>query len=405
LSRRWLVGIGLVGLLGIAPHAGQAAEATGEKCVVCHGEEAQQLKRSVHAGVGLTCTRCHGGDPNALSKEAAHGAALRSVRAGREAVELCGGCHSDIEAMHRYGLRTDQLTLYRTSRHGQKLFQDGDPNVATCVSCHGPHAVLRVQDPLSSVHKLHLVETCGRCHGDKALMDQYKLPSDIPELYRRSVHGVALLEQRDLASPGCVDCHGSHGATPPRVEELGSVCGQCHSTIQQYFEQGPHASAAQSGAMEECVSCHSNHLVQTPSHEMFLGSGAGHCGSCHNGEGDPPLKTAKSLHDGLTFLSGEIDAIQAELRTAAAEGLFIEDEQGYVNEAQGLLVRARPLTHELSPEALGDLVNRGKAMVAKTRENIDAKSRWLRDRRIFTIGFFGVVLVFVAILFSYRREV
>jgi hypothetical protein len=391
--------------MGIVPASGRGAEPPAERCVVCHGEAGQQMKRSVHGAAGLTCTGCHGGDPGAMTKEPAHGTELRPLRNGREAVELCGGCHSDIEKMRRFGLRTDQLTLYMTSRHGQKLFQDADSNVAICVSCHGSHAVLRVRDPLSSAHKLNLVETCSRCHGNSGLMDPYGLPSDIPALYRGSVHGVALLKERDLASPGCADCHGSHGAAPPRVEEVGSVCGQCHWTVQQSFERSPHVEAARAGVMEECVSCHGNHLVAAPTREMFLGEAAGHCGSCHSAADETPQRTARALHQALGLLAEEIESVEIELRDAAAGGLFIEDEQGYVDEARGLLIRARTLTHTLSAEALSDAVNRGKAMVAETRESLEVKSRAQRDRKIFSVAFFGIVLVFVAILLSLRREV
>jgi hypothetical protein len=113
-----------------------AQDAPGERsrsCETCHGSEARELASSIHAGAELDCIACHGGVAGELDVGKAHGDALRSLRDPREAVESCGGCHSDVEQMRSFGLRTDQLSWYRTSRHGEKLAQDGDPNVATCV--------------------------------------------------------------------------------------------------------------------------------------------------------------------------------------------------------------------------------------------------------------------------------
>jgi formate dehydrogenase gamma subunit len=40
----------------------------------------------------------------------------------------------------------------------------GATNAANCASCHGYHKVLPSTDPESSIHRKHLVETCGKCH-------------------------------------------------------------------------------------------------------------------------------------------------------------------------------------------------------------------------------------------------
>jgi hypothetical protein len=44
-------------------------------------------------------------------------------------------------------------------------------------------------------------------------------------------------------------------------------------------------------------------------------------------------------------------------------------------------------------------------MLDETNESFEVKSRALRDRRIYTVVFTGVVLVFVGILLIRRREV
>jgi cytochrome c553 len=58
-----------------------------------------------------------------------------------------GPPHSNPIMMRPYNLRTDQLALYKTSQHGRLLYQKGDRNTATCVSCHGTHDIKSVNDP------------------------------------------------------------------------------------------------------------------------------------------------------------------------------------------------------------------------------------------------------------------
>lgn len=205
-----------------------------ESCVVCHGKEGMALAQSIHSKAGIRCTSCHGGDGTALEVEAAHGAELKRYKTPREALDSCGTCHSDVQKMRVYGLRTDQLSLYWTSKHGEKLAQDGDRNVAICTSCHGTHDVLRVSDTRSPVHPYNQVATCGRCHADAKLMGEYKLDAGVVQQYRQSIHGKALIDEAHPAAPACATCHGSHGANPPRTNDIEQVCGQCHSVVQAH---------------------------------------------------------------------------------------------------------------------------------------------------------------------------
>jgi hypothetical protein len=384
----------------------QAADAKPtSSCGVCHGKEQRDLQNSVHAKSGIGCTGCHGGVEGPLEVEAAHGGSLANLRDPRAAVEACGNCHANVELMRSFGLRTDQLSLYWTSKHGAKLALDGDPKVATCVACHGAHGVLASSDPMSSVSRFKQVETCGRCHADRALMASYGISADTIEQYASSVHGKALLVDGRASAPACTDCHGSHGALPPRFGDVELVCGNCHTTIQGFFDQSPHASHDRSQAKVECISCHSNHAVQKPSSAMFLGDDAGHCGSCHAADTDPALAVARTLQGDLQKLASTIDGAEQEVRAAGDRGLFLGAERGYVDEARGLFVRARAMTHTLSPAALDDVLNRGQAMVGQTMESLATKERVFRDRKIFTGLFCGISLVFAVVLWMYGRVI
>ncbi|MBI5432323.1 MAG: cytochrome c3 family protein [Planctomycetes bacterium] len=393
-------------LLALSPLAsGQDEPEPVSNCATCHGKEARVFSESIHRVAGVTCITCHGGSPDSVDVAGAHGTELKSLRGPREAVESCGGCHSDVERMRAFGLRTDQLSLYWTSGHGQQLAKGENADVATCVSCHSSHAVLSVKDPLSPAHPTKQVETCGGCHSDAQRMGKYGLPSDQADEYRKSVHGRALLELGHRAAPACADCHGSHGALPPRVDQVEFVCGNCHSTVDGFFKQSPHAKRADSPATIECVSCHDNHGVQKPGPRMFLGDDGGHCGACHADAADAARAVGQKLFDDVEQLAATIEAATLEVRTAGERGLFLGEERGYLDDARGLLVRARAMTHALSPALLDDVLERGKGMVAQTRDSLATKNRMFRDRRIFTGIFLGLSLLFAVMLWMYGLEV
>src|SRR6185295_3368905 len=102
--------------------------------------------------------------------------------------------------------------------------------------------------------------------------------------------------------------HGSHGAVPPGVDEVGRTCGRCHAPVREQFERGPHAAPARAGKIEECVSCHGSHAVAEASEALLVGAEPGHCGACH-ADGSSAAEVAASLH-------AELGAFDAELRSA-----------------------------------------------------------------------------------------
>lgn len=397
-------GLALLTLLSpcARPASAQRVHASrDDNCAVCHGRENLAFQDSIHRRGGLSCRDCHGGVAGPLDVAEAHGAELRALDDPRAAVESCGTCHSDVERMRAFGLRTDQLSLYWTSQHGQKLAADGDLEVATCTTCHGAHGVLAARSPLAPTSPLNQVETCGKCHADAARMAPHGVSSDTVGSFRSSVHGRALIEEGSSAAPTCSDCHGSHGATPPRFDSIEQVCGHCHSTVDTFFAESAHATSPT--ATVPCTACHSSHDVQPPSPEMFRGDAPGHCGSCH-AEGDAGLVVANRLFDDLAALDTTIRDAAEAVRQAGGRGLFLGDERGYLTEARGLLVRARAMTHALSPEALDEVLNRGNGMVAQTLEGLATKRRIFRDRKIYTSIFLGISLAFALVLWMYGAE-
>ncbi len=291
--------------------AGLGVEAGAEtSCVRCHSEPAlfgpEQLRvvelhaGSVHADAGLSCHDCHGGNPDpALAADAAAamdpgfephpyvGAPLRSEVPG-----FCGRCHSDPVYMRRFApaARVDQEREYWTSQHGVAL-RRGDPDVATCVDCHGDHAILAVGDPSSAVFPKRVAETCASCHADPERMQGHRhadgrpLPIDQYALWQRSVHAAALLESEDLSAPTCNDCHGNHAAAPPEVTSIAQVCGHCHLREARLFRRSPKAEGLErhnaflaSVGAEGCAACHADPEPQAALRGIHS---LGQCGVCH----------------------------------------------------------------------------------------------------------------------------
>jgi hypothetical protein len=312
-----------------------AADLPRTSCTACHLDPAifdaaaSELEKGfagddAHAKAGLSCHDCHGGNPDpalAADAEAAMDAGFsanffRSTPERRAVPGFCGRCHSDPEVMKRFdpAARIDQEREYWSSHHGAALAR-GNTEVATCVSCHGAHGILRVGDPRSPVHSARVATTCAGCHADPSHMAGAKLPDGSPlptDQYARwgqSVHAEALLARGDPSAPTCNDCHGNHGAAPPGVDSIALVCGNCHAREAALFRtsaklagfqrhneylaeaggrcdgchEAPDPQAALSGVRHfaECATCHGNHSVMRPTLAMLAPLPPYPCAFCH----------------------------------------------------------------------------------------------------------------------------
>jgi hypothetical protein len=323
----------VLGLLFVCGGPAGAAEETS--CTACHGSadlfDGEQLeivelwRDGVHAEAELGCHDCHGGNPDPALAEDPEAAMdpgyAENPYAGvpdRTAIpSFCGRCHSDPNFIKRFspGARVDQESEYWTSQHGRAL-REGDTRVATCIDCHGIHGILRAGNTQSPVYPKLVADTCGRCHSDPELMAGSQLPDGRPvpidqhARWRRSVHARVMYERDDLSAPTCNDCHGNHGATPPGLESIAFVCGQCHGREAALFRasakqdglldhnellgdagdeacaachESPEPAAAVSGvhAFTECATCHGNHAVIRPSVGQLEPLPVTPCAFCH----------------------------------------------------------------------------------------------------------------------------
>jgi hypothetical protein len=166
--------------------------------------------------------------------------------------------------------------------------------------------------------------------------------------WQQSVHAQALLAKGDLSAPTCNDCHGNHGATPPGLDSLVFVCGQCHGREAQLFRASakregferhnvyladagadgcascheapePQAGAGGIHSFAECSSCHGSHAVVRPTLAMLAPLPALPCAFCHEGTG-PLAEETPEPEAGRRHYEEVRDALLAEASQAGLEG-------------------------------------------------------------------------------------
>lgn len=134
-------------------------------CGDCHEEIAVTYAASIHGQAVLhgnadapTCVDCHGEHDIRGAKDPES-----SVYPAHITKTTCVRCHESERLARRYGLSAGRLSTYLDSYHGLANL-GGSATVANCASCHGIHNIRPSSDPLSTVNKANLPETCGKCH-------------------------------------------------------------------------------------------------------------------------------------------------------------------------------------------------------------------------------------------------
>jgi predicted CXXCH cytochrome family protein len=211
------------------PHPQVAAQSLREftlekytACGACHQDKYQQTLDSVHQkalAAGNTnaavCTDCHG----------AHDVQPPDQPRSR-IPQTCEKCHSQI------------YNLYKDSVHGAALIGEGNPDVPTCIDCHGVH---NIEGPSNSPFRLFSPQICARCHADEKLMAKYGISTDVFNTYVSDFHGTtvvlfeAIAPDQQTNKPVCIDCHGVHDILPPdnpnstvMKANLLTTCQKCH---------------------------------------------------------------------------------------------------------------------------------------------------------------------------------
>ena len=130
-------------------------------CGACHDKEAAEVAVSVHGRATAagyreapTCTDCHSEHK------------IQSLKASSPMViseSVCAKCHASERINTKFNLPADRVATFFNSYHGLAA-QYGSTVAANCASCHGFHKILPSSDTNSTISRIHLVDTCGKCH-------------------------------------------------------------------------------------------------------------------------------------------------------------------------------------------------------------------------------------------------
>jgi predicted CXXCH cytochrome family protein len=374
-------------------------------------EPVKLSQQDIHFRVGLSCHDCHGGDPSVGietggpedSMDPKKGYIGRPDR--KRIVALCGSCHSRPETMRKFNpqARVDQAAEYATSVHG-KRYQQGDPRVATCIDCHAAHGIRAAGDPLAPVYATNVAATCGRCHADAGKMAPYGIPTNQLDLYTSSVHGEALIKNRDISAPTCNDCHGNHGAAPPGVDSVANVCGQCHASQWDLFTKSPHRKVFAENQMPACVTCHEHHGIERTSDAMLGAAEPAVCGSCHS-DGDAGFRAAETMKAGILRLEHDLVGARQVLERAERAGMEVSRPLFELAEGRDRLVLARVQVHRFDVASLEKVLAEGRKIAAATEASGRKALAELAYRRKGLAFSAVILLVMIGLVIAKIREI
>ncbi len=410
---RPLLMVGALLAAGAGGRARLAAQSvpTSQVCVTCHlglddprlSQPAKDFPKDIHAEMGFGCLDCHGPPPGGGPLDPAAG--FLHAPARRDIPALCGRCHSDAAFMKKYdpSLRVDQVAEYWTSDHGRRLRELNDPDVATCADCHRIHRIRPPSDPTAKTYPLNVPETCGACHADPKRMAKHHLPTDQLEKFKQSVHGKLIYEKGDLSAPVCNDCHGNHGAQPPGVSSVEYVCGQCHTVMEQYFDDNGHKDVFASDSLPGCATCHGHHDIQPVSDSDLVVREKQVCQRCHAADDTAGQQFAvmETLLDSLATTDQEARSL---LEKAENSGVEVSQALFELDDVKNAFSKSRSAIHSFRAATVRKEVDAGLAVTTAGLKRGEAAMVEHHYRREGLAISAGVILLLIAGLIMKIRD-
>jgi predicted CXXCH cytochrome family protein len=228
-------------------------------CYDCHGnytfphDDAEYFSaRDFRLTLSQACESCH----DAQASGHADSVHERAAAEGNSFAPVCVDCHGYHDVSTPNEPRTkipatcaqchrDVYLVYKDSVHGAALIGEGNPDVPSCIDCHGVHSI---EDPLTASFRLNSPNLCGKCHADEELMAKYDISTDVFNTYVSDFHGttVTLFQKEhpdeEVNKAVCFDCHGIHNIRPPddqrstvMTDNLLETCQQCHPDADESF--------------------------------------------------------------------------------------------------------------------------------------------------------------------------
>jgi hypothetical protein len=263
---------------------------------------------------------------------------------------------------------------------------------------------------------LNIPDLCSGCHSDKQRMAPYNIQTNQYDVYTKSVHGVALLTNKDVRAPSCASCHGSHDAQPPTSATVVQVCGKCHTATQELYMQSRHSELQAAAPM--CWTCHGTHDVAQPSSDLFFHETAPDytCVTCHDLQthtlrielskfADPTARRCDTCHHpeseiyaqiqgistAVTGAEGAYDDAARRIEKAAELGMITSDADLLLVAAKTSLIQAQAAVHTTKLSKIAELSADAKAKADLAAGSANAKI----DESTFRRQVMVIVLVFI----------
>lgn len=161
--------------------------------------------------------------------------------------------------------------LYGTSAHGRLGY--------ACVQCHTeisgyPHPEMKADT--ARAFAVAANQSCVTCHLQEG------------GEYHEGRHA-RLIEEGNLDSATCTDCHGSHNLLEFGAErtKIAAACERCHSEIYEVYRESVHGVGLIddfNAEVPSCINCHENHDNKGPADEGFVLFSPRICADCHADE-------------------------------------------------------------------------------------------------------------------------
>ena len=212
----------------------------------------------------------------------------------------CQGCHAPGKTLPYLAgslFHTVPHAAYDHGFHAQAIHNRS--KAAACLDCHSRNddktTMLPAGDPKSTINRANIAATCGRCHGDKSVMQGSGISNQPFLSYRESVHAKAI-SRGNTSAAVCTDCHNSHEILPASNPQssiaksnIPATCGKCHSSEATEFVQSIHGQAVLRGVSRApvCTDCHGIHNIALPFDQQTAAIspavGTESCAKCHEG--------------------------------------------------------------------------------------------------------------------------
>ena len=362
-------------------------------------------KASVHGQNGVGCADCHGGDPTsdqigvAMDPAAGLHRQARPRRDGRRVRQLPLRCRRGCGSTSSRPTSTPSTT---TSVHGQRLATAATPGSPSASTATAPTTSRRRptrRRPSSPSTSRSSARPATRT---PTLMQPYGIPTDQYDVYQKSVHGQALLDDRRHA--------GADLRLVPRLPRRQAPdLGHGRQRLRQVPHRHPGPLRAEPALRArrpgpKCWTCHGTHDVSQPDEALFFHptppdvrvhhlprpddptaadqarrasrtTADRRCDTCHHPDSDIYAQAEGDPRRSLAAPRPPTTDAEARIAEAAALGMIVTDADVALTEAKTSLIQARAAVHTtkltLVSSTAGDAETKADSAASMAQAKLD----------------------------------